>query len=171
LLTAETIDTPIGGLVLVVDEAGALVAAEFADVRDRLDRWLDRRLAAGSVAVGAGRVPDAIKAAFTAYFAGDLTALDALPIRLDGTSFQNEVWGALRRIAPGRTFGYGAFAERLGRPQAARAVGAANGANPLSIVIPCHRLVGADGDLTNYGGGLERKRWLLDHEARHAPGK
>ena len=168
VLTTETIATPIGDLVLVVDEAGALVAAEFADVRHRLDRWLDRRLAAGRTALRAGRVPDAVKAAFAAYFDGDLAAFDALPIKLDGTSFQNDVWAALRSIAPGRTFGYGAFAERLGRSQSARAVGAANGANPLSIVVPCHRLVGADGDLTNYGGGLERKRWLLEHEARHA---
>src|SRR5262245_26355198 len=137
-LTTETIDTPIGGLVLVVDEAGALVAAEFADVRHRLDRWLDRRLGTGRAVLRAGRVPDPIKVAFAAYFDGDLAALDALPIKLDGTSFQNEVWSALRRIAPGRTFGYGAFAERLGRPQSARAVGAANGANPLSIVVPCH---------------------------------
>src|SRR4051794_27764613 len=120
-LTTETIDTPIGALVLVVDESGTLVAAEFADVRDRLDRWLDRRLAAGGSALRAGRVPVAIKAGFAAYFDGDLKALDALPIRLGGTSFQNEVWTALRRIAPARTFGYGAFAERLGRPQAARA--------------------------------------------------
>ena len=169
LLTTETIATPIGDLVLVADESGALVAAEFADVRHRLDRWLDRRLAAGRTALRAGRVPDAIKAPFAAYFAGDIAALDALPVKMDGTPFQREVWSALRGIAPGRTFGYGAFAERLGRPQSARAVGAANGANPLSIVVPCHRLVGADGNLTNYGGGLERKRWLLDHEARHAP--
>jgi methylated-DNA-[protein]-cysteine S-methyltransferase len=167
LLRAETIDTPVGALVLVVDETGALRAAEFADARHRLDRWLGRKLGERRAALREGRVAEATRAAFAAYFEGDLAALDRIPIKLDGTSFQNEVWAALRAIQPGRTFGYGAFAERLGRPRSARAVGHANGANPLSIVVPCHRLVGADGDLNSYGGGLERKRWLLDHEARH----
>ena len=78
------------------------------------------------------------------------------------------MWTTLREVIPGETLAYGAFAERLGRPNAARAVGHANGTNPLSIVVPCHRLVGANGALTKYGGGLERKRWLLDHEARCA---
>ena len=165
-LICETIETPIGDLVLIADGTGALRMAEFADCRHRMDRWFSRRL--GSARLVEGKVPEAITAAFAAYFDGDLAALGRIPVALDGTAFQNEVWSALREIAPGRTFAYGAFAERLGRPQSARAVGHANGANPLSIVVPCHRLVGADGALTNYGGGIERKRWLLEHEARHA---
>jgi methylated-DNA-[protein]-cysteine S-methyltransferase len=167
-LISETVDTPIGGLTLVADENGALFMAEFADCADRVNRWLQRRLQSGRYTFQRGEVPPTIKQAIAAYFGGDVDALRHIPLRLDGTAFQNEVWSALREIEPGRTFGYGAFADRLGRPQSARAVGHANGANPLSIVVPCHRLVGADGDLTNYGGGIERKRWLLDHEARHA---
>lgn len=166
-LTCETIETPIGDLVLIADGNRALRMVEFADCRHRMDRWLGRRSGFSRLVVE-GKVPEAIKAAFAAYFDGDLAALDQIPVELDGTAFQNEVWSALRQIAPGRTLAYGAFAERLGRPQSARAVGHANGANPRSIVVPCHRLVGADGALTNYGGGIERKRWLLEHEARHA---
>lgn len=162
----QTIETPIGGLTLALDRDGALCMAEFADCAERTERWLARK-SNGSRQVRLGGGMDAVTA-FAAYFDGDLRALDGIAIRLTGTPFQNEVWTALRTIPPGRTFGYGAFAERLGRQQAARAVGHANGTNPLSIVVPCHRLVGAGGALTKYGGGLERKRWLLDHEARYA---
>jgi methylated-DNA-[protein]-cysteine S-methyltransferase len=167
-LISETVETPIGALLLVADEEGALFMAEFADCADRVGRWLQRRLESGRYTLQPGEVSARIKQAFAAYFRGELPALRDIPVRLDGTAFQNEVWTTLRDIQAGRTFGYGAFAERLGRPQSARAVGHANGANPLSIVVPCHRLVGADGNLTDYGGGLERKRWLLDHEVRHS---
>lgn len=167
-LISETIETPIGPVVLVADETGALAMAEFADCEHRMDRWLQRRLHSGRYTLGPGAISAAVKQAFENYFGGDVAALRDVAVRLDGTAFQNEVWTALRGIPPGETFAYGAFAERLGRPQSARAVGHANGANPLSIVVPCHRLVGADGALTNYGGGIERKRWLLDHETRRA---
>jgi methylated-DNA-[protein]-cysteine S-methyltransferase len=167
-LISDTVETPIGVLLLVADEQGALFLAEFADCVDRVDRWLQRRIRSGRYQLQPGEVSPDIKHAIASYFRGELSALRDIAVRLDGTGFQNEVWTALREISPGKTFGYGAFAERLGRPRSARAVGHANGTNPLSIVVPCHRLVGADGDLTNYGGGLERKRWLLDHEARHA---
>lgn len=163
-----TIDTPIGALVLIADEAGVLHMAEFADCLDRMERWLGRRFGKQRAGLSNGPVPEKVAAAFAAYFGGDLDAFEVLTVKLGGTAFQNTVWTALRDIRPGETFAYGAFAERLGRPRAARAVGHANGANPLSIAVPCHRLVGADGALTDYGGGLERKRWLLDHEARHA---
>jgi O6-methylguanine-DNA--protein-cysteine methyltransferase len=113
-LICEVIETPIGDLVLIADENGALRVAEFANCRHRMDRWLSRRL--GSTRLVEGRVPEAIKAAFAAYFDGDLSALSQIPVALDGTVFQNEVWSALRQIAPGRTFAYGAFAERLGPP-------------------------------------------------------
>ncbi len=110
-------------------------------------------------------------AALRAYFAGDLTAIDNLPVETAGTLFQRLVWRALREIPCGQTISYAQLAQRIGRPAAARAVGLANGANPVSIVVPCHRVIGASGSLTGYGGGLERKRWLLTHEdALTSPG-
>ena len=168
LLISGTIDTPIGPLTLIADEAGMLHMAEFSHCLDRMERWLGRRLGKDRAKLEAGNVPGSVEDAFAAYFGGDVGAIRGLAVWLTGTAFQNEVWTALRDIRPGETFSYGMFADGLGRPQSARAVGHANGANPLSIVVPCHRLVGADGALTNYGGGIERKRWLLDHEARHA---
>jgi methylated-DNA-[protein]-cysteine S-methyltransferase len=100
--------------------------------------------------------------------AGHTAVLDSLEVETAGTPFQRTVWHALREIPAGATMSYGALAKRIGRPSAVRAVGLANGANPIGIVVPCHRVVGADGSLTGYGGGLERKRWLLAHEARAA---
>jgi methylated-DNA-[protein]-cysteine S-methyltransferase len=100
-----------------------------------------------------------------AYFEGDLAALHDIPVRADGTAFQRQVWGALRQIPAGRTTTYGRLAARIGRPTAPRAVGLASGANPIAIVVPCHRLIGVDSRLTGYAGGLERKEWLLRHEA------
>jgi methylated-DNA-[protein]-cysteine S-methyltransferase len=106
-----------------------------------------------------------------AYFEGDLDAITRLPTATNGTDFQRAVWDALRRIPVGHTISYGALALQIGRPTATRAVGLANGANPIAIVIPCHRVIGANASLTGYGGGLDRKRWLLAHEsagsARH----
>jgi methylated-DNA-[protein]-cysteine S-methyltransferase len=98
------------------------------------------------------------------YFLGDLSAINSIPVTTGGTSFQRDVWAELRTIQAGTTLSYGALARQLGRPKSARAVGLANGANPVSIVVPCHRLVGADGSLTGYAGGISRKRWLLIHE-------
>jgi methylated-DNA-[protein]-cysteine S-methyltransferase len=100
----------------------------------------------------------------SAYFAGELSALAGLTVLTGGTPFQRQVWAALRKIPIGKTTSYGALAQRIGRPNAIRAVGLANGANPVGVVIPCHRVIGADGSLTGYAGGLERKRWMLEHE-------
>jgi methylated-DNA-[protein]-cysteine S-methyltransferase len=100
-----------------------------------------------------------------AYFEGDLDAVTCLPTATNGTDFQRTVWDALRRIPVGHTISYGALAVQIGRPTAMRAVGLANGANPIAIVIPCHRVIGANASLTGYGGGLDRKRWLLQHES------
>ena len=100
-----------------------------------------------------------------AYLEGDLAALANIPVRADGTAFQRLVWGALRRIPAGETMTYGQLAARIGRPAAVRAVGAASGANPIAIVVPCHRLVGVGNRLTGYAGGIARKEWLLRHEA------
>jgi methylated-DNA-[protein]-cysteine S-methyltransferase len=110
------------------------------------------------------RAPGDIRAALTGYFAGDLASLNTIKWRVAGTPFQRRVWTALRTIPPGTTMSYGALAAQLDMPRAVRAVGHANGTNPISIVVPCHRLIGTDGSLTGYGGGLPRKRWLLEHE-------
>src|SRR5262249_46967818 len=108
--------------------------------------------------------PKVVRDLLRAYFAGDIGAIDKIDVATGGTPFQQKVWRGLRRITPGKTLTYGALAKRIGTGTAIRAGGAANGANPVSVVVPCHRLIGADGRLIRYGGGLERKRWLLQHE-------
>jgi O-6-methylguanine DNA methyltransferase len=127
---------------------------------------LRRQLAAhyGELPSAAGGVPAHVRRAFEAYFAGDLQALETLPWATGGTAFQRAVWAALRTIPAGGTVSYAGLAARIGRPAAMRAVGLANGRNPISVMLPCHRVIGAAGDLTGYGGGLARKRWLLRHE-------
>jgi methylated-DNA-[protein]-cysteine S-methyltransferase len=110
------------------------------------------------------RVPENLKNAIERYFAGELAAIYALPIRTAGTAFQREVWSALREIPCGTTVSYAELAEQIGRPAAVRAVGLANGSNPIGVIVPCHRVIGSNGSLTGYGGGIERKRWLLEHE-------
>ncbi|MBV9266742.1 MAG: methylated-DNA--[protein]-cysteine S-methyltransferase, partial [Acidobacteriaceae bacterium] len=102
--------------------------------------------------------------AVSRYFSGELEAINALPVRTAGTPFQREVWRTLREIPCGTTISYAQLAVRIGRPSAVRAVGLANGSNPIAIVVPCHRVIGSDGSLSGYGGGIERKRWLLEHE-------
>jgi len=167
-LISETMDTPIGRLVLLADSTSRLCAAEFEDCGHRLDRWLRRHFGPDGYVLAPGRVAAGITRAFSDYFAGKVEALDEVAVNLTGTDFQNEVWQALRRVEPGTPLAYSALAARIGKPKAIRAVGAANGANPISIVVPCHRLVGSGGDLVRYGGGIERKRWLLDHEAKNS---
>lgn len=167
-LTLERMATPLGDMLLVADPDGALRAAEFADCDERLGRLLDRRLGAGRYKLENGRISGASAAALGAYFGGNVDAIDDIRVCYGGTPFQQTVWTALRKIAPGRALTYSGLAMTIGRPSAPRAVGHANGANPFSIIVPCHRLVGANGDLTGYAGGIERKRWLLDHEAKHA---
>ncbi|PSJ54938.1 methylated-DNA--[protein]-cysteine S-methyltransferase [Pseudaminobacter soli (ex Li et al. 2025)] len=164
-LVLETLDTPLGGFTVVTDRQGWLRAAEFADRRHRLDRSLGLRFAREGFELKEGTTPANISSALRNYFDGDAGAIDRIPVVLDGTDFQNKVWNALRLVEAGRPISYSTLAARIGKPEAVRAVGAANGANPFSVVIPCHRLVGANGALTGYGGGIERKRWLIDHEA------
>jgi methylated-DNA-[protein]-cysteine S-methyltransferase len=108
--------------------------------------------------------PSMARLALDAYFGGEFAKIDSLVVATHGTAFQRQVWSALRRIPLGKTINYATLAARIGRPSAARAVGLANGANPIAIVVPCHRVIGANGGLTGYGGGLERKQWLLTHE-------
>jgi methylated-DNA-[protein]-cysteine S-methyltransferase len=159
-LSLVEVGSPIGTVLCVADEAG-LCAVEFADVRERMLASLRRRFGEPALAVAD---PFAARAGLAAYFAGDLAAIDALPVSLGGTPFQRAVWTALRCIPAGTTLAYRELAARVGRPAAVRATGHANGQNPVSIVVPCHRAIGADGSLTGYGGGIERKRWLLTHE-------
>ncbi|PHY21162.1 methylated-DNA--[protein]-cysteine S-methyltransferase [Caulobacter sp. BP25] len=154
--------SPIGELLLVTDETGLLRAVDFHDFESRLRRLL--RLHYGDLALETGEAPRSTKVAFARYFAGEVNALSALAWDTGGTPFQRAVWRALTAIPPGQTVTYSELARRVERPAAIRAVGAANGANPLSLVAPCHRVIGMDGALTGYAGGIERKRWLLAHE-------
>ena len=148
----DLIESPIGTVVIVCGD-DAIESLHF------LDRKPD-------AAAGATRAHDPLgySTRIQAYFDGDLAALDSIAVRPAGTPFQQIVWKALRTIPAGRTDTYGHLAERIGRPSASRAVGLANGQNPISLVIPCHRVIGTNGKLTGYGGGLERKQWLLEHE-------
>lgn len=152
--------------LLLVTEGDTLRALDFADFEARMRTLLGRHY--GAVTLTDGPVPAGIAAALDAYFAGELTALDAVPVATGGSAFQRSVWAALRAIPAGTTTGYGALAAALGKPGAARAVGLANGANPIGIVVPCHRVIGADGRLTGYAGGVARKEWLLRHEGSTA---
>ena len=152
-------DTPIGPLLLAADGEG------LAHVGLPHER---HPVAAGDDWVRSARRLAAARRQFDAYFAGTLHDFD-LPLRPRGTPFQQAVWQALVAIPYAVTTSYGELARRIRRPRAVRAVGAANGANPLAIIVPCHRVIGSNGSLTGYGGGLPAKRWLLDHERRHAP--
>jgi methylated-DNA-[protein]-cysteine S-methyltransferase len=158
----DRLNTPIGTALLVTDADGALRALDWEDFEARMTELLRRQY--GAVALVSGGAPRSIKAALSAYFDGDLGRLGEISWRVGGTPFQRKVWTALAKIPVGTTMSYGALAARLKMPKAVRAVGHANGANPISVVVPCHRLIGADGSLVKYGGGLERKRWLLRHE-------
>ena len=155
--------TPIGIALLVTDGEGALRALDWDDYEPRMRELL--RLQYGGPATLVDRpAPEPIRDALTGYFAGDLGRLASIPCRFGGTAFQQSVWTALPSVPAGTTMSYGALATRIGAPKAVRAVGHANGSNPISVVIPCHRLIGANGALIKYGSGLERKRWLLAHE-------
>ena len=159
--TRATLASPVGTLLLILDGA-ALVALDFEGFEARMARLLKRRFP-GAV-LKDGPVPKPVATALNAYFKGDHRAVDSLDVRLGGTAFQQMVWAALRAIPAGRTLAYGGLAEAIGKPTARRAVGMANGLNPVAIVIPCHRVIGADGSLTGYAGGLPRKTFLLKHE-------
>lgn len=159
ILALGRYDSPIGQLA-VATVGDCIVGIDLRGDPAALETQLIKKAGASAPGSPSRVVLDALDR----YFAGDLTAIDALAVNPSGTPFQLRVWSALRDVRAGSTTSYSAIAKRLGTPQAVRAVGAANGANPIPIVIPCHRVIGADGRLVGYGGGLERKRWLLAHE-------
>lgn len=161
-LFLDRIPSPIGTILLVSD-GEALRALDFDDCEDRLHRLLRRHC--GMYTLTDERAPADAGRRVAAYFEGDLTALDTIPVRTGGSAFQRRVWVALRQIPPATTTTYGRLAATIGAPSASRAVGLANGANPIALVVPCHRVIGANASLTGYAGGLPRKAWLLRHEA------
>lgn len=160
-IAVATTDSPIGEFT-VAARGSKVCVVHFGPVNEHvraaLARWYpDAR-------VEPGEDPGGVVSVLARYFDGDLASLDEVDVELHGTSFQQRVWNALRTVTPGTTASYAELAGRVGAPAAVRAVGAANGANPVAVVLPCHRIIGSNGSLTGYGGGLERKRWLLHHE-------
>jgi methylated-DNA-[protein]-cysteine S-methyltransferase len=161
-LILDRVDTPIGEMLIVSDHDGNLRAVDWTDHEARMLRLLRHHCGANGFKLEPGK--SAFVNAFDRYFSGDLAALDQLPVETAGTPFQRAVWRALRDIPCGETVSYGRLALQIGKPKAVRAVGLANGSNPVGVVVPCHRVIGGNGSLTGYGGGIERKRWLLEHE-------
>jgi methylated-DNA-[protein]-cysteine S-methyltransferase len=168
IFSVDHLATPIGPLLIITDDAQRLRGMEWEDNRDRLERLLNRYHGAQGFELHEATQAAPARRALQAYFDGELDAVAGLEAAKAGTEFQRMVWAGLRRIPPGQTLSYGELAAKLGRPTATRAVGLANGANSIPIVVPCHRVIGANGSLTGFGSGLPRKRWLLDHEARYA---
>jgi O-6-methylguanine DNA methyltransferase len=167
LLHRRFFETPVGPMMSLAS-ATALVALEFSsgDRHERLDARLARWLPGYTVQDGSNGILDAASTWLDGYFAGRHADSAALPLVMHGTDFERSVWRCLLEIPPGQTRSYGEIASDLRLRHGARAVGLANGANPLSIIVPCHRVIGSNGSLTGYGGGLHRKQWLLDHETR-----
>lgn len=152
MVELSRVDSPIGPLTLAVGPRGLRALA------------FDDRLPDVAGPARDGRPPTDVVEALAAYFHGDLRAIDSVQIDPRGTDFQRRVWAALRTIPPGTTWSYAELARAVGQPSAMRAVGAANGRNPIALIVPCHRVIASDGTLCGYGGGLDRKRWLLRHE-------
>jgi methylated-DNA-[protein]-cysteine S-methyltransferase len=160
-ILSDHIQTPIGEMILFAAD-GVMLLLEFADAEGRVERELKARF--GEVQLVPTKNPFGFSYLISAYFAGELQAIAAIPTDGGGTKFQRRVWAELKRIPCGITISYGELATRLGDKNAMRAVGLANGRNPISIVVPCHRVIGANGSMTGYGGGMARKEWLLRHE-------
>ncbi|HVU19142.1 MAG TPA: methylated-DNA--[protein]-cysteine S-methyltransferase [Rhizomicrobium sp.] len=161
----ERAQTPLGEGILVSDQEGALRLFYWDDPTRRWMATLRQRY--GDVTLKEKKKAFGHARALEKYFDGDIAAVDEIDVAFEGTPFQQKVWNALRKLPAGATASYGALAKKIGKPDAVRAVGLANGQNPISLIVPCHRVIGSNGSLTGYGGGLPRKRWLLEHEARH----
>jgi methylated-DNA-[protein]-cysteine S-methyltransferase len=164
LLLLNRLSTPIGEMLIVADCEGDLRAVDWADHEPRMRLLLKRHYGEKGYTLEESSKSNETIRAITRYFEGDLPAIDSLPVKTAGTAFQHMVWDALRDIPCGMTMSYAQLATQIGRPAAVRAVGLANGANPVGVIVPCHRVIGANGSLTGYGGGLHRKAWLLNHE-------
>lgn len=160
-LYQDEFESPVG-TVYVVSDGDVVRAVDFGGYEERMRQLLDRHY--GRYTLQAVREPGEFTSRLKAYFAGDLQAIKGIPTATNGTPFQKQVWAALRKIPVGTTCTYQQIAVTIGKPNACRAVGLANGANPVAIVVPCHRVIGANARLTGYGGGLHRKQWLLAHE-------
>jgi methylated-DNA-[protein]-cysteine S-methyltransferase len=160
----DRLATPVGELLIVADAEGRLRTVDWTDHEARMHLLLDRYCGKGRYSMSPARDPGGLTKAMRSYFQGDIEVIDTLPVETAGTLFQRNVWQALRKIRRGTTISYAELAARIDKPKAFRAAGLANGQNPISIVVPCHRVIGSNGTLTGYGGGLPRKKWLLEHE-------
>jgi methylated-DNA-[protein]-cysteine S-methyltransferase len=158
------IPTPVGPMLIAVDEQERLRVLDWESHAERMARLMDRYYGPGAVTLTEDPAVHPVAERLAAYVEGDIAAIDGIPTETTGTAFQREVWAALREIPAGETWSYGQLAAHISRPAAVRAVGLANGSNPIGVVVPCHRVIGANGTLSGYAGGLERKRWLLRHE-------
>lgn len=163
-LLIDKTDTPLGELQIISDEQGNLRGVEWTEFEHRLMRLLGLHYGKAGFTLNSANNPFGLTEKLQRYFAGELAIIDTLPVATAGTDFQRQVWQQLRLIPCGEIITYGTLAERLGKPTASRAVGMANGSNPISVVVPCHRVIGAKGALTGYAGGVARKEWLLTHE-------
>ncbi|MBD2435335.1 methylated-DNA--[protein]-cysteine S-methyltransferase [Nostoc sp. FACHB-110] len=160
-LLVDKINSEIG-TILIASDGEKLCALDFADYEQRMFKLLQRRY--GSFDLKYVKNPQGFSSKIQAYFEGERTSLNNILISTGGTAFQQQVWLALRSIPWGSTISYADLAAKIGKPTAYRAVGMANSLNPVALVLPCHRVIGANATLTGYAGGLERKRWLLNHE-------
>ena len=160
-LLIDRIDSPIGEIIIIVDNM-RLCSLDYTGYEERMFKLLQQRYE--NIHLQESNDPCGFSSLLRAYLQGDLNCLNSILVNPGGTSFQQAVWAALRDIPAGEVASYGKVATKLGKPGAARAVGLANSLNPIAIVIPCHRVIGANASLTGYAGGLERKRWLLQHE-------
>ena len=163
-LLIDRLPTPAGEMIVIADAEGNLRVIDWTEREARMKQLLDRQYGKGTYTLTPARDPGGLSSAMRRYFKGDRAVIDTLPVKTAGTPFQRSVWKALRKIKCGTTISYAELARRIGRPKAVRAVGLANGQNPISVVVPCHRVIGSNGSLTGYGGGLPRKKWLLEHE-------
>jgi methylated-DNA-[protein]-cysteine S-methyltransferase len=161
LLNYDEFESPIGH-ILFASDGDSICMLDFDGYEERMTTLLRRRF--GACEFKKESDPQNLKTRLKAYFGGDLHSLDDVPVRGGGSEFQEQVWRSLREIPAGETWSYGQLARRVNRPQAARAVGHANSQNPIAIIVPCHRVIGASSKLVGYGGGLHRKEWLLRHE-------
>jgi methylated-DNA-[protein]-cysteine S-methyltransferase len=164
-LIIDRVDTPIGEMVIIADHDGNLRAVDWTDHEERMLLLLRHHYGIDGFKLDLGKNPHGFADIVKRYFAGDLSAPNTLPVETTGTPFQREVWRVLREIPCGYPISYAKLAQKIGRPKAVRAVGLANASNPIGVIVPCHRVIGANGSLTGYGGGIERKRWLLQHES------